>query len=134
MTVAHDKQTRRSTVSQEQRAHPRLKLPIGYAAVRVRGAGGTPDASGHAYDLSWNGVRFELDEPVPVGQPVEMELTLPGDESHPVRLRATCVRHLDADEPGPARMAAAIDELRDAVDRRALADYLDRRLGRRKAG
>jgi hypothetical protein len=31
-------------------------------------------------------------------------------------------------------MAAAIDELCDAVDRRALADYLDRRLGHRKAG
>jgi len=119
----------------EQRQHPRLKLPIGYAAVRVRDEPQRAfHAVGHAYDLSWSGVRFELDEPIPVGQPLEMELTLPGDSSHPVRLRAVCVRHQDPDEAGPARMAAAIVDLHSDVDRQALADYLDQRLAHRKAG
>jgi len=123
-------------VQHEQREHPRLTLPAGYAQVRVR-----PDRrrsaalTGHCYDLSWGGLRFEIDEAIPVGEALDVELNLPGDTAHPVHFRAVCVRQTDADDVGPIRTAAAIVSHASDVDRRALADYLDRRLHRpRKAG
>lgn len=135
MAATTPQTTAASNVQHEQRQHPRLKLPIGYAAVRVRrDRQRSFSTAGHAYDLSWSGVRFELDAPIPVGEPIEMELTLPGDRSHPVRLRAICVRHQDPEEVGPVRMAAAIVDLPSDVDREALADYLDHRLSHRHAG
>lgn len=134
MATVHTDATR-STAQHEQREYPRLKLPVGYAAIRARRDGRRTFAlSGHAYDLSWGGLRFELDEPIAVGEPLEVELDLPGDSAHPVRLRVVCVRHPDPDEVGPARIAAAIVALPSEVDRQTLANYLDRRLHARRAG
>ena len=47
-----------ATTTANQRRHPRVALPAGYAAVRVRREGQRRFAlTGHAYDLSEGGVR-----------------------------------------------------------------------------
>ncbi|MSR17733.1 MAG: PilZ domain-containing protein [Phycisphaerales bacterium] len=64
------------------------------------------ELEGHAYDISISGLRFELDEALAEGMPVEIELHLPGCQSS-VKANAKIVRVFDhADDPGPRRMAA----------------------------
>ena len=56
----------KSGSANNQRRHPRLRLPVGYAAVCVHR--GDCELHGHAYDISLGGVRFELDTPLAEGE------------------------------------------------------------------
>ncbi len=103
----------------DRRIHERFTVSPMYTAVRVRlesEAEYTRD--GHAYDISEGGLRFELDHPVELGTPVIMELELPraglwastdDGPGRTIELKANVV-WCDTEEPGPARMAAAVSE------------------------
>ncbi len=98
-----------------------------YTPLVVRLAGGNA-REGHAYDISEGGVRFELDEPIPPGTPVEITVTLPGatpdrDRSFAAAGHVVWSRR-DPDEPGPAQMAAAFTRFADAADRVRLLERL----------
>lgn len=84
---------------------------------------------GHAYDVSEGGVRFELDEAIAPGTPVSMQIILAGDErrgaDQGVLVQANIVwADVDADEPGPVRMAAAFTRFARAGDRERLLNQL----------
>jgi len=104
------------------RKHPRLRLPVGYAAVCVKRGG--QELYGHAYDLSLGGVRFELDTPLEPGEHVEIDLALPGRVVRTVHARGKCVRFHDEDEVGPIRMGVSFDALSSDGDRMTLERYL----------
>ncbi|MFA7235587.1 MAG: PilZ domain-containing protein [Phycisphaeraceae bacterium] len=62
----------------DHRRHPRKALPVGYAQVRVRLPGQQRySLTGHAYDISLSGIRFELDQSIPLGKAIDMQLSLP---------------------------------------------------------
>ncbi len=106
----------------DQRRHPRLRLPVGYAAVCVHRGDG--ELHGHAYDISLGGMRFELDAPLADGERVAIDLTLPGKSVRVIRATGRCVRRHDCDEVGPTRMGLSFDRLATTADRDALAHYL----------
>lgn len=110
----------------ESRVHPRRALPLGYCAVSVRRGGVGPTLTGHAYDISMGGVRFELDEPLLEGEQVELTVHLPG--RHPVTIHAhgEVVRmHDEPDEIGPVRMGARFRGRMRQPDLNALAGYVN---------
>ena len=63
----------------EQRSVQRLKLPPMYTLVRVRPAGTQRYCwTGHIYDISAAGMRFDLDQVLESGTIVEVRAMLPG--------------------------------------------------------
>ena len=101
-------------IGSERRQHERYLLPSMYTAIDIRP--GEEDEfrfSGHAYDLSVGGMRFELDEPIEPGTEVGVRITLPGAEHlrpmhrKPIYALATVVwvEQDDLESGGPVRMA-----------------------------
>lgn len=79
---------------------------------------------GHAYDVSLNGLRFELDEPLEEGASVEIELHLPG-LLNSIRTKGRVVRIFDEDgDPGPCRMAATFQGFHTPLDASRLTTHL----------
>lgn len=87
---------------------------------------------GHAYDVSEGGVRFELDQAVPTGSRVTMQITLPAGQG-PIDSESGSERSvivfgnvvwLDESEPGPVRMALAITNFARLGDRERLLKSL----------
>ncbi|MFW6059299.1 MAG: PilZ domain-containing protein [Phycisphaeraceae bacterium] len=116
----------RTGTAREQRLEPRLKLPAMYTLVRVRLVGETPyHWTGHIYDVSLSGMRFELDEPLLPDSAVEIRAILPGQPPTLVRAAGHVVR-LHEDEPNtvPVRHAMRFDEFASTIDRHRLRDYL----------
>ncbi len=104
-------------------------------AVRLAVAGGRVH-EGHAYDISEGGVRFELDDPIAPGTPIEITITLPGatprrDRSFAATGQVVWSRR-DPDEPGPTQMAAVFTRFA-AADRARLVERLAGRRGSRAA-
>ena len=103
----------------DRREYERFTVSPMYTPIRVRLADEAEfSQDGHAYDISEGGLRFELDHPVEAGTPVVMEIELPrpgfwtsSEEGlgRTVEIKANVV-WCDTEEPGPARMAAAISE------------------------
>jgi c-di-GMP-binding flagellar brake protein YcgR len=115
----------RPTSAAEARHQPRLKLPAMYTLLRARLAGEKRYRwSGHLYDISLTGMRFELDLPVDPGAEVEVHLMLPGPEHTTLNVTGRVVRIHGDDEQGPARMGMTIDRFDGVRDREKLADYL----------
>ncbi|MEM9882746.1 MAG: PilZ domain-containing protein [Planctomycetota bacterium] len=108
------------------RRQPRLKVPAMYSLVRVRPAGADRYLwTGHIYDVSLTGMRFELDTALEPGTAVEVRGILPGQEHVTFRADGTVVRyHDDADEPGPLRMGMAFTRFHSETDETRLTDYL----------
>ncbi|MEM8737430.1 MAG: PilZ domain-containing protein [Planctomycetota bacterium] len=106
---------------------PRLKIPAMYSLVRVRPAGTDRYLwTGHIYDVSLSGMRFELDQPLDPGTPVEVRGILPGQEHVTFRAAGRVVRlHDDASDLGPARMGMHFDQFLSEVDQARLTGYLD---------
>ena len=120
---------------QETRVEPRIKVPAMYTLLRVRRAGEERYRwSGHVYDLSRSGMRFELDEALETGAEIEVRAMLPGATHTTVRVAGRVVRMAgDADEPGPVRMAMTFDKFEAPVDEQRLVEYLEGRGLRRAA-
>lgn len=119
----------------EQRTSPRFKLPPMYTLLRARPEqAASPDEldqpsrypwTGHVYDISTAGMRFELDHALPAGARLEVRVLLPGQGHHAFRAVGSVIRlHDDADEPGPMRMGMTFDRFADEADQRLLAGYL----------
>ena len=109
----------------EQRRTRRLTLQAMYTSVRVRVHGGRLfDQTGHIYDVSTGGMRFELDRSVEPGSRVDVQATLPGAKPTRINLSGHVVRFHEPGESGPVRMGMVFDGAIRSADRRRLADYL----------
>lgn len=133
---------RLARIGADRRVHPRFTLTPGYTPVEVRFLGDTEfSTTGHAYDISEGGVRFELDQPIAPGQGVAMKIMLPslaGATRGPGRaifVFANVVWLEDEDEPAPYRMAAVFTGFARAEDQARLRAELsaDRAIYRRQA-
>jgi len=119
----------------DRRQHPRFTVDPMYSAVTVRPASArrskaNEPAEGHVYEVSLGGLRFELDEPLPIGTKIALEVTLPGIE-RPIQANARVARVFEAtDDPGPRRMVAQFETF--AAGARAMLErYLDQNWLRR---
>lgn len=127
--------TTASGENRDARRHPRLQLPFMYTVLRARPEGTDRYRwTGHIYDLSQSGARFELDQAIDPGTRLDIRMVLPGDTQSVVTASGTVVRlHDDEAEPGPVRMAITFDRLATDADRRRLEGYLQPRLELRSA-
>jgi hypothetical protein len=113
MTRAHTREeTRLTTAIMDRRNAERFRLGTGLVRVVVAAHGETSSSKGvfegHAYDVSHNGIRLELDQDLPVETPVEVELHMPGN-TDPLRLVGAVARVFDElDDPGPRRMGIQV--------------------------
>ncbi len=110
----------------EARSNPRLRLPAMYTLLRVRHVGDQRYRwTGHIYDISQTGMRFELDAPLPAGTEVEVRGMLPG--THQITFHATgrIVRMHDAEEVGPIRMGMTFTRFNHDIDRQRLNIYIN---------
>ncbi|WP_428389272.1 PilZ domain-containing protein [Mucisphaera sp.] len=124
------------THQNEARREPRFEVPAMYTLLRARTTGEKRYRwTGHIYDISISGMRFELDSPLPHGQQLEIRGMLPGEHHTTFRAAGKVVRLHGAEdnEPGPARMAIAFENFESQIDRRRLAEYLDRKATARAA-
>ena len=129
----------------EQRRHPRYEVDPMYTSVtaeRTDGSDREPlephKLEGHAYDISLGGMRFELDEALPAGARVAVEVALPGCVQ-PIRATARVVRVFSAvDDPGPRRMAVEFETFlgasREALGRHIAQGWLRPSRGRTAPG
>ncbi len=111
----------------EARSNPRLRLPAMYTLLRVRHVGDPRYRwTGHIYDISNSGMRFELDAPLPAGTQVEVRGMLPGIHQV-VTFHATgrIVRLHDDQEVGPIRMGMTFTRFNHDIDRQRLNIYIN---------
>ena len=114
--------------SNDRRQHPRFTVDPMYSAILVRPVASgrskrCDPAEGHVYEVSLGGMRFELDEPLPVGTEIEVEVVLPGIVK-PICANARVARVFDSiDDPGPRRIVAEFETFA-AGARAALERYL----------
>lgn len=113
----------------DTRRRNRLKVPAMYTQVRAKLPGAPRyTLTGHLYDVSMTGFRFEFDEPLPSGQHLEFRIQLPGTETSVIRLEGSVVRlHDESNEPGPVRMGARIEKFLWPTDQAVLEEYLQAR-------
>ena len=113
----------------DQRQHPRIKVPAMYTLVRARVVGSNRyNWTGHIYDVSVGGIKFELDMPIEPGTQLELRGMLPGGGHTTFRAVGRVVRmHSDADEPGPAVMGLQFESFQSPMDRHRLSEYIDAR-------
>ena len=111
----------------EARRFPRLKIPAMYSLVRVRPADTDRYLwTGHIYDVSLNGMRFELDQPLEPGTAIDVRGVLPGETHVAFRATGQVVRfHDEAQEPGPVRMGMRFASFQSDIDQDRLNNYLD---------
>ena len=116
----------------ELRTEPRHKVPPMYTLLRVRPRGtGRYCWTGYIYDISVSGMRFDLDESLPVGTEVEVRAMLPGAYHTTIRASGHVVRlHDDEGDPGPTRMGLSFDQFHHHTDRSQLSEYLTNSLRR----
>lgn len=102
----------------------RVSVTAAYSSVAVTEDGSSESLSGHIYDISEKGLRFEVDRALPVGTAIELELLVPPEES--IRVTARVVRVYDeADDPGPRRMGAEFTGFVSPGDEERLGGLLD---------
>ena len=110
----------------ESRRASRVALPAMYTVVRVRPRDSQRYRwTGFAYDISNSGMRFELDESLPLGTELDVRVMLPGSAPTTFHASGQVVRlHDDPDEPGPVRMGLHFDDFRQPSDRDRLIGYV----------
>lgn len=116
----------RSKPAVESRQDLRLKLSPMYTVIRVRPHGTRRFCwSGHIYDVSETGLRFEVDGKLALGTSVDVQATLPGPGNATVKLSGRIVRYHDEPEDlGPIRMGMVVDSFSTQSDHRRWLDYL----------
>ena len=111
----------------DARRYPRLSVPAMYSLLRMGPTGQRAYPwTGHIYDISMSGMRFELDQPVDAGTSVRVRGMLPGD-SHTTFRAAGCIIRLHDDEEeafGPTRMAMTFESFQNQTDVHRLTQYL----------
>jgi hypothetical protein len=119
----------------DARREPRVPVDAKYSDVRARPKGERRYRwTGHVYDISRAGMRFEFDDAIEPGTAIEVRLRLPGGRQEPIRVSGRVVRILEEDdEPGPVRMAMSFAAFRTAADEDRLEAYLGARGLRRAA-
>ena len=97
-----------------------------YTLVRVRPAGHDCYCwTGHIYDISETGMRFELDEQLPAGTKIEVCAMLPGCDHLTFSAVGCVVRlHDEEDERGPMRMGMVFESFQHQLDHQRLSHYL----------
>lgn len=115
----------------DRRQHERFAVNPSVTPILVRTLDETEfRRTGHAYDISEGGVRFELDIPIDPGTPIAMQIDVPAPPHQEIVGPGRAVFVLanviwaDEDEPGACVMAAAITRFCRAGDK----DRLLRRL------
>jgi len=110
----------------DARQAPRIRVPAMYSDVRARPKGKRRFVwTGHVYDISRTGMRFEFDEKIDPGTALDVRLTLPGRGPKPIRLTGRVVRIDDDDEEnGPAIMAMSFGSFNSEADVQRLDSYL----------
>ncbi|MEO0474889.1 MAG: PilZ domain-containing protein [Planctomycetota bacterium] len=118
-----------SETGRDQRQHPRIKVPAMYTLIRARILGSNRyNWTGHIYDVSLGGVRFELDMPIEVGTELEIRGMLPGSGHTTFRAVGRVVRvHTEEGDHGPAIMGLQFESFQSPMDRHRLAQYIDAR-------
>lgn len=111
----------------ERRQFPRFVLEPMYTPVAARLLDSEVfSIEGHAYDVSEGGIRFELDQAIPPGTKIAMQITLPcigANDIGPGRtvlVFANVVWLEDEDEAPPYKMAAVFTHFVRACDRERL--------------
>ena len=61
-------------VTMNRRDANRVSVKPAYSSVAVTASGSPERLTGHVYDISEKGLRFEVDRALPVGSAVELEL------------------------------------------------------------
>jgi c-di-GMP-binding flagellar brake protein YcgR len=97
-----------------RRRHSRTTVIPAYTEIQVRPAGAPRlTLRGHVHDISAGGVRFELDNPLPNGFPVEIRIALPAGADFQgrrrVRASGKVLRVCNPGEPGSSLMAMVFD-------------------------
>lgn len=111
--------------SQELRQSPRKKVAAPYSLLRVRPKGEGPfHWMGHIYDISVNGMRFELDNAIEPGTEVEIRAMLPGPEHPVIEAQGRVVRLVDDEYAGPTRMGMMFSKFKAKTDQSTLEAYL----------
>ena len=116
----------RAAEAAEARATPRLKVPAMYSLLRARPAGEDQYRwTGHIYDVSLGGMRFELDCALEPGTVIEVRGVLPGRSHVTFSAAGTVVRyHDDHPDLGPARMGMIFQRFSSDSDQTRLTEYL----------
>ena len=114
----------------DQRQHPRIKVPAMYTLVRARVLGSSKYTwTGHIYDVSVGGMRFELDMPIEPGTQLELRGMLPGSGHTTFRAIGRVVRiHSEPNEMGPVILGLQFESFQSPMDRHRLAQYIDHRM------
>lgn len=109
----------------EHRHEPRRNLPVMYTLLRVRLTGEHRYRwTGHIYDISLDGMRFEVDEAIEPGTEVEIRALLPGHSHMLFHASGRVVRLHDDEVVGPTRMGMSFGGFRSTLDRQRLMSYL----------
>ncbi|MEY3024120.1 MAG: PilZ domain-containing protein [Phycisphaerales bacterium] len=110
-----------------RRRFERFSLRPMYTAVSVRrnGEASSLRLDGHAYDIGEGGVNIEIDEPIVAGEPIEIEIDLPGCARR-IAAQGRVVRCEDDpdDVLGPCRLAVKFEGFASDLDLPALRRYL----------
>ncbi|QQE12205.1 PilZ domain-containing protein [Planctomycetota bacterium] len=116
------------TANNEGREHPRIKLPAMYTLLRVKKQGKQHfDRTGHIYDISISGMRFELDYPLQPGELVDVKVMLPGSSQLTFAATGVVIRMHSDDNVGPVRMGLAFQEFNSIADKHKLQQYINYR-------
>jgi len=111
----------------ESRTHPRTKVPAMYTLLRARSSGCERYRwTGHIYDISIAGMRFELDRALPTGSEIEIRGMLPGNNHTTFRATGKIVRLITDGEQdvGPIRMGLSFNRFQHPADEKRLQEYL----------
>ena len=100
-----------------------------YTLIRARVLGSNRyNWTGHIYDVSLGGLRFELDMPIEPGTELEIRGMLPGSGHTTFRAIGRVVRvHTDESDLGPSIMGLEFESFQSPMDRHRLAQYIDAR-------
>lgn len=124
-----------TTSAINQRRYERFALEPMYTEVIVQRVcdNKMQKLSGHLYDISEVGARIELDEPLAPGEPIGLQINLPGNDEtvHASGVVIWC--HDGEDDPGPRRMAVRFTRFLAVDDRDRLIRYLGHGMIRRAA-
>jgi hypothetical protein len=101
-----------------------------YTLIRLRPAGSSRFCwTGHIYDVSTTGMRFEIDSPIEPGTKVDARAMLPGAHHITFDVTGRVIRlHDEPTDRGPMRMGMIFTSFPHTTDRQKLAEYVVRAL------